>query len=94
MIKHDEINLLNVLGIRQFDHLAPHLTKVVFDLKTKEKTITDWIYENLEGRFWLGSYVYQDDTGMSMSCCAAFEIHSEASYFSLMLDQFNCHPVY
>jgi len=89
MLKHNDVNPLNVFGMRKFDHLAPHLFKVVFDLKTKEKTISDWVYENLDGRFWMGQFFHHTDTGMEMSYCAAFENHSEASYFSLMLDQFN-----
>lgn len=86
MLKHGEINPLNVSGHRQLTHCPPHFCRVVFDLATKEKNISDWVYENLQGRFWIGQ-VFDDDS--KMKACVAFEVHSEASYFSLFLDQFN-----
>lgn len=98
MLKHGEINPLNVFGLRKVDHRPPHFDPVLFEIKTSEKKILDWIYENLEGRFWMGD-VYSDpgsqkSTGeffdkTSMCKCVAFEEHSEASYFALCLDQVN-----
>ena len=90
MLKHGEINPLNLFGLREISHCPPHFSKVTFDLKTSENNIKDWIYENLTGRFWLGD-MYSENTSESfqMEKCVAFEVHSEASYFSLMLDTFN-----
>jgi len=90
MLKHGEINPLNVFGLRQMSHCPPHFSRVSFDLATTDKRITDWIYENLSGRFWYGDSYYTTDTGSTvMQKSVAFERHSEASYFSLMLDKFN-----
>jgi len=90
MLKHGEINPLNVFGLRQLSHCPPHFSRVSFDLATTDKRITDWIYENLSGRFWYGDSYYTTDTGSTvMQKSVAFERHSEASYFSLMLDKFN-----
>lgn len=90
MLKHGEINPLNVFGLRELDHCPPHFYRICFDLKTQEKRIKDWVYENLEGRFWMGDAFYQSDNGNTlMQKCVAFEEHSEASYFSLFLDKFN-----
>ena len=89
MIKHGEVNPLNVFGLRQLEHCPPHFAQVPFDLATSEKRITDWIYENLDGRFYFGDYIFSDDDGTKMRKCAAFELHSEASYFSLFLDKVN-----
>lgn len=90
MLKHGEINPLNVFGLRQMSHCPPHFSRVSFDLTTTDKRITDWIYENLSGRFWYGDSYYTTDTGsIVMQKSVAFEQHSEASYFSLMLDKFN-----
>jgi len=100
MLKHGEVNPLNVYGLRQLDHCPPHFEKVYFKCHTFDKTITDWIYENLEGRFWFGAPVqrppkpesdsWQDITSLLASeKCAAFELHEEATVFLLMLGKIN-----
>jgi len=90
MLKHGEVNLLNVSGLRNIDHCPPHFERVDFDIRTSQKKISDWIYENLEGRFWLGDIYQKSGSGStSLRKCASFEKHSEASYFSLMLDTIN-----
>lgn len=91
MLKYGEINPLNVFGIRKMSHCPPHFERVTFDIKTQEKRITDWIVENLAGRFWVGD-IYSDTAsdGKPLMCkCVAFEEKSEASYFALYLDQIN-----
>jgi len=90
MLKHGEINPLNIFDLREIGHCPPHFCKVRFDLKTSEKSIKDWIYENLTGRFWIGDvYSENENDSFHMEKCVAFEVHAEASYFSLMLDTFN-----
>lgn len=83
MLKHGEVNPLNVAGIRRTKTCPPHFVRVEvpfsFDDKTN-KQLTDWIYENLEGRFCFG----QDQ---HLTSYIGFEIHSEASYFALMQSQ-------
>ena len=56
MLKHGEVNPLDVFGLRKLDHCPPHFERVIFDLRLSKKDIIDWIYENLEGRFYHGSY--------------------------------------
>lgn len=95
MLKHGEVNLLNVFGLRQLDRCLPHFEKVLFDLRVSEKDIKDWIYENLEGRFYLGDWY--DSSGPSLHTphsltiqkVAAFEIASEASFFGIFLPNIN-----
>jgi hypothetical protein len=90
MLKHNEVNPLAVFGLREVEHCAPHFTKVTFDLKCAEKTISDWIWDNLSGRFYYGDYYYKDDANnVHAQKCVAFEIAGEASMFALMLDQIN-----
>lgn len=87
-----EINPLAVFGLRELDHCPPHFTQVRFELRTDIKYISDWIWENLQGRFWLGQYCYSvspDSDSVGTCYCAAFELGSEASYFSLILDTIN-----
>lgn len=91
MLKYGEPNPLNVHNIRNVDVLPPHYEVVKFDLKTDMRYVVNWIYENLEGRFWYGEYFSPDDkTGRIGMCKAvAFERHEEASLFVLMVDSIN-----
>jgi len=75
--------------LRQLDHCPPHFYAVDFDLSTSNKKITDWIWENLKGRFYFGdSYLYESGR-QTMKKQVAFEVHSEASYFALVLNEIN-----
>ena len=80
------------MGLRRVEHRPPHFAVVQFDMMTSDKYITDWIWENLEGRFYLGNEFVdpgtQSDARVTKSV-AAFEIAAEASYFSLVLNTFN-----
>jgi hypothetical protein len=90
MLKHGEPNPLNVFGLRQLEHCPPHFIQITFEIRTSTKQVTDWIYENLESRFWIGDVYYQTEGGsIAMSTCVAFENPGEASMFDLMLDQIN-----
>lgn len=92
MLKHNEVNQLAVFGLRELEHCPPHFIKVEFNLRASEKVISDWIWTNLDGRFWYGDYYYKDEnTNVVFQKCAAFEIPGEASMFALMLDQVNKH---
>ena len=89
------MNPLAVFGLRRVDHCPPHFIQFTFDLQISDKTVTDWIYENLTGRFWYGdSYSLNSDrkdARVVMHKCAAFENPGEASYFALQLDTINKH---
>jgi len=92
-VKNNQPNPLNIFDLREVKQCPPHFYAVDFDLSTNEKKITDWIYENLTGRFFLGDY-YGREIGSSRSGSflrkrAAFEIHSEASYFAMFLPDLN-----
>ena len=90
MLKHGEVNPLNVHRIRRTEYCPLHFTSLDFDLRTTDKTITDWVYENLEGRFWMGDYYkIAEDNAISINKRIAFELAAEASYFGLFLDQIN-----
>lgn len=93
MFKHGEVNPLNVFGLRQLKHCPPHFEQVVFDPYVTEKTISDWIYENLQGRYYIGFQdVARNDVPFQRQIIVAFERASEASYFSLFLPQLNQMP--
>lgn len=88
MLKHGEINPLNVFGLREVEHCPPHFFQVPLNGTQDVKKIKDWIYENLEGRFWIGPYADPaNTTGPREKLCVGFELHGEASYFALSIDQ-------
>jgi len=90
MLRNKEPNPLTVHGIREVEYCPPHFIKVQFDIRVSQKTVTDWIWENFEGRFWYGDWYYVTESGsISMNSCAAFELPGEASMFALCLDQIN-----
>ena len=95
MLKHNEANPLALFGLRRVEHLPPHFVKVLFDSYTQEKTLTDWVYENLSGRFYYGEYYKEGEGGKTASTrCIAFEEPGEASYFTLILDTINKVPAW
>ena len=88
MLRDGEANPLVVHGLRELEHCPPHFVQVQFDPRCSRKQITDWIWENFEGRFWFGDFYCSTPAGsISMTACAAFEIPGEASMFTLCLDQ-------
>lgn len=95
MLKYGEVNPLAVFGLRRLDHCPPHFERVEFDCRVSEKDIADWIYTNLQSRFFLGDwYTPKSDGGTHMVKCAAFESAGESTYFALQLDQINTHSTY
>jgi hypothetical protein len=88
MLRNGEANPLTVHGLRELDRCPPHFIQVQFEARCSRKQITDWIWENFEGRFWFDDlYFVTELNSISMTTCAAFEIPGEASMFSLCLDQ-------
>lgn len=85
-----QLNDLNVHDLRIVDHCPPHFYPVDFDIRCgNPKKISDWIYENLQGRFFYGEFVEGQGRSANIKQRAAFEIHSEASYFALVLNEIN-----
>jgi hypothetical protein len=91
MLKHNEVNPLTVFGMRRMEHCPPHFSSIRFETRVAEKLITDWIWENLTGRFYVGDVYFKSDTNshISLEKQIAFEIPGELSYFSLVLDKIN-----
>lgn len=80
-------NPLAVFNMRRMDFCPIHFEQLTFDRKVDFRVILDWIYENTEGRFYI-------DEVTRSSTKVAFEVHSEATYFSIMLHSFNKFPEY
>tara|TARA_B110000977_G_C10952457_1_gene445187 strand:- start:67 stop:354 length:288 start_codon:yes stop_codon:yes gene_type:complete len=90
MLKYGEVNPLAVHGLRLTEICPLHFCTVDFDLRTGEKNISDWIYENLSGRFWIGNYCHMTAGGsITLVERVGFEIPAEATYFAMFLDKIN-----
>lgn len=92
MLKLGEPNPLNVHQLRQLKHCPPHFEQVVFMSYITPKEVSDWIYENLEGRFYVGDVDVARTPGgkvIDRNTLVAFELASEASYFSIILPTLN-----
>ena len=90
-LKYGEVNPLVVFGLRRLNHMPPHFEPIFFDSKVQDKVILDWVWENLDGRFYMGDYYTPavPSGATSMQKVIAFEEKSEASYFGLMLSTIN-----
>jgi hypothetical protein len=89
-LKYGEVNPLVVFGLRRMNHCPPHFEPICFDAKVNDKVVTDWVWENLDGRFFFGDhYQIADNDAITMQKVIAFEEKSEASYFGLMLSTIN-----
>ena len=92
MLKYGEPNPLNVHQLRQLSWCPPHFEQVMFEPYITEKQVSDWLYENLEGRFYVGSIDIARTPGgkpIDRNLLVAFELPAEASYFSLVLPSIN-----
>lgn len=89
MLKYGEINPLNVMGLRELSHCPPHFTKVFFNCRIPDKKIKDWVYSNLQSRFWLGDLYRKENGKAEIFKCVAFEEPSESTIFLLNLDIIN-----
>lgn len=84
------VNPLNLFALRRVEHCPPHFCVVDFDLATSDKRISDWIYENLSGRFFLGDVLDRvDGTARVLKKRVAFEIHGEATLFAMQISEIN-----
>lgn len=75
-----ESEYLELKRLRQLEFFSGHLTVVdVGQYRKYEKRITDWIWSNTSGRFWIGDH-YENKQWKFLVC---FEVPYEASFFSL-----------
>lgn len=85
-LKNGTINPLNVHNLRRLTFCPPHFTclKTTADY-SNQKTIVDWIYENFEGRFFVGEENELNGKSMTAQMVIGFELPTESTYFGLML---------
>jgi hypothetical protein len=91
MLSTGEVNPLAVWGVRRLYHCPPHFVviKLSPNTQSKEKLMSDWIWVNFTGRFYLGPGwdLLSENEGspnVTQLTFAGFEIPGEAMLFSLV----------
>ena len=82
-----EVNPLSVHGLRRLNYCPVHFARIEIEQKASQKKITDWIYENLRGRFCLNNQ--RDTKAFQTIMVLGFEDHAEATLMSLQLNEIN-----
>jgi hypothetical protein len=84
-IKNGKVNPLNVLGERKCSFPAHHFSYVTINKYTPAYTalLDRWIYENLNGRYYIGQGIDILDNTVVYTTQVGFELDKESSFFSL-----------
>ena len=86
MIKHKDLNPLNLFDLRRFEVPPKHFEYIIIPLKYNlEDSLTKWIHDNLKGRYYVGKALNIDDADnqINISMKVGFEEAKEISYFTL-----------
>jgi hypothetical protein len=82
-LKNGKPNPLNLLGLRRVDFPARHFYYTTLD-PNKIQLINDWIFNNLNGRYYLGRKLILDHTNsIQYALTLGFEEEKELSFFLL-----------
>jgi hypothetical protein len=84
-LKNGKPNPLNLLGLRRVDFPARHFhyTSLNQYYPIKNGQIDDWIYHNLNGRFYIGASLDLDNNTIIYTTKIGFEEEKELSFFLL-----------
>lgn len=99
MMSASNINPLAASNSRRMWHCPPHFTKIEVDVHAvdlvssvtvntyRERNVRWWLYENIEGRFFLGNTTIESGRMLKDRFVVAFENAAEATFFSLIKNQ-------
>jgi hypothetical protein len=85
-LKNGKPNPLNLLDLRRVDFPARHFhyTNLEYGIPDKAQLINEWIFNNLNGRYYLGKKLILDNTNSIRYVTAlGFEEEKELSFFLL-----------
>lgn len=84
-LKNGKVNRLNALGIRKVNFPAHHFYYMVVDKYTpvQHKNIDQWIFNNLNSRYYLGQSVDLVNNTIVFVTRIGFEQEKELSFFKL-----------
>lgn len=80
-----KLNLLNALNVRKVDFPAKHFTYVTIHKSTTglHLSLDKWIYENLKGRYYIGSNLALINNNIQYVLKVGFEVEKEISFFNI-----------
>lgn len=84
MIKQLDANPLAVFGMREMKVCPKHFEKVTVGYSLETRLISDWIYENTDGRFYLSQ---TSNIAGTKQLTVGFEVHFEATFFAMRLPE-------
>lgn len=84
-LKNGKVNELNVLGLRKVNFPARHFhyTFLPKSLPIFQKSIDNWIYNNLNGRYYIGTSFGLENNNFTYQTKIGFEQEKELSFFLL-----------
>ena len=84
-LKNGKVNTLNALGMRKYSFPAHHFTYTHLPKynPTYVNNIDTWIYNNLNGRYYIGQYLALVDNSLVFVTRVGFEQEKELSFFKL-----------
>jgi hypothetical protein len=84
-MKNDKINILNALDLRKVDFPAVHFHYVSLSKFNPNvvKAVDEWIYENMNGRYYIGSSLELIHNSIIYTTQIGFEIEKEVSFFKI-----------
>jgi hypothetical protein len=83
--KNSKINPLNVLGLRRVDFPAHHFLYTTIESRSSSKIIRlcNWIEDNLNGRYYVGTTVDLENNVFVYKAIVGFESKKELTFFKL-----------
>lgn len=80
-----KINLLNALNVRKVSFPAKHFKFIIVNKATPGLLLSldKWIYENLNGRYYIGSNLSLIDNNVQYVTEIGFEVEKEVSFFNI-----------
>jgi hypothetical protein len=84
-LKNGRVNSLNTLGLRKVSFPAHHFHYTIIPKYSPIVTtsIDKWIYQNLNGRYYVGQCLDISDNAMAYMTKIGFEQEKELSFFRL-----------
>lgn len=84
-LKNGKVNSLNAAGLRKVDFPPPHFyfTTIQKYSPALHKKIDEWIYDNLNSRYYVGQALCLVDYSIVYVTKIGFEQEKELSFFNL-----------
>lgn len=84
-LKAGKVNALNALGLRRVSFPAHHFHYTVISKYSPSlvKTLDDWIYQNLNSRYYIGQGIDLVNNSLVFVTKIGFEQEKELSFFKL-----------